>query len=228
MPHIIEKVYFTAQFDDESLKTLITKKGILTASFPAQGFLGIEKDAVHQGVVAEVSLATLVRPYRDFATGLTVGNDTALVLLGEIQDPQNVGAIIRSAAAFGVAGVLIPEHNQAQVTGLVARVSAGMAFRVPLVSVGNVNTALRDLKERGFWIYGLDEASSRPLTKEVFDTPALFVLGNEAKGIREKTRELCDILVSIPMDPRCESLNAAAAAAVTLYAWSAQHPKALA
>lgn len=227
MPHIIERVYLTAQFDDESLKALIAKKGLPTTSFPAQGLLGIEKDAVHQGVVAEVSLATLVRPYRDFATNLAVDNDTALVLLGEIQDPQNVGAIIRSAAAFGIAGVLIPEHNQAQVTGLVVKVSAGMAFRVPLVSVGNVNTAIRDLKERGFWVYGLDEASPKPLPKEVFDAPALFILGNEAKGIREKTRELCDILVSIPMDPRCESLNAAAAAAVTLYAWSAQHPKAL-
>lgn len=226
-PHTVVKVFLVARFEDEVLQALIAKAGVQVTQFPPQGISGLEKDAVHQGVVAEISLTALMHSYRDFSTGLTVGNNTALVLLGEIQDPQNVGAIIRSAAAFGVAGVLIPEHNQAQVTGLVVKVSAGMAFRVPLVSVGNINTAIRDLKERGFWVYGLDETSSKPLTKEVFDAPTLFILGNEAKGIREKTRELCDILVSIPMSKRCESLNAAAAAGVTLYAWSAQHPDAL-
>ncbi|KKT58323.1 MAG: rRNA methylase [Candidatus Giovannonibacteria bacterium GW2011_GWA1_44_25] len=147
--------------------------------------------------------------------------DSSLVILGEIQDPQNVGAIIRSAAAFGVAGVLIPEHNQAPITGTVVKVSAGMAFRVPLVSIGNVNTTARDLKERGFWIYGLQGDAPQNIATEKFDAPAVFIFGNEATGIRLKTRELCDILLSIPMNPGCESLNVSASAAVALYAWSA-------
>ena len=90
-------------------------------------------------------------------------------LLGEIQDPQNVGAVIRSAAAFGVSGILIPDHNQAQVTGAVVKVSAGMAFRVPLVSIGNVNTVVRDLKERGFAVYGLAGEAKQIITKEAFE-----------------------------------------------------------
>lgn len=99
--------------------------------------------------------------------------DTALVILGELQDPHNVGAIIRSAAAFGVSAILMPEHNQAPVTGTVVKVSAGMAFRIPLVTVPNVNSAIRDLKERGFWVYGLDGEAKQTLPKEQFDAPAL-------------------------------------------------------
>lgn len=226
-PHTVVRVFLSPHLEDRDFKNLITKTGVLVATLSPQNAPFLEKDAVHQGVAAEISLSGLMREYREFVDGLEINPNTALVLLGEIQDPQNVGAIVRSAAAFGIAGVLIPEHQQAPVTGLVIKVSAGMAFRVPLVSIGNVNTTVRDLKERGFWVYGLDESASRPLNKEVFDAPTLFVLGNEARGIREKTRELCDILLSIPMSARCESLNVAASAAVVFYAWSAQHGEAL-
>ena len=226
-PHTVVRVFLSPHIEDRDFKNLITKTGVLVAPLSPQSTPFLEKDAVHQGVAAEISLSGLMRPYREFVDSIEINQHTALVLLGEIQDPQNVGAIIRSAAAFGIAGVLIPEHQQAPVTGHVVKVSAGMAFRVPLVSIGNVNTTVRDLKERGFWIYGLDETAVRPLAKEVFDAPTLFILGNEAKGIREKTRELCDVLVSIPMNPECESLNVAASAAVTLYAWSSEHPEAL-
>ncbi len=188
---------------------------------------GIEKHANHQGCIAEVRLDRLMRPYADFIESLPVTPDTGLVLLGEIQDPQNVGAIIRTAAAFGVKGVLIPERNQAPVTAAVVKVSAGMAFRVPLVSIGNVNATIKDLKERGFWVYGLEMEAQQSLVTEKFDAPAVFILGNEEKGIRMKTLEHCDVPLSIPMNPGCESLNVAASAAAVLYAWSAKHPKAL-
>lgn len=185
---------------------------------------GIDADANHQNAFALVHVDKLMRPFKEFLNDLEVTPDTSIVILGELQDPQNVGAVIRSAAAFGVSAVLIPEHNQAPVTGTVVKVSAGMAFRIPLVTIGNVNNAVRDLKAKGFWVYGLDETAEQPITSEKFDAPTVFILGNEAKGLREKTRELCDILLSIPMAPRCESLNAAASAAVAFYAWSAKHP----
>lgn len=169
----------------------------------------------------------LVRDYAGFITKLVVTPDTALVLLDELQDPQNVGAIIRSAAAFGVAGVLLPEHNQAPVTDAVISVSAGTAYQVPLVQIGNVNQTIRDLKERGFWIYGLDSKAEKNLSAEHFDAPAIFILGNESKGIRQKTREYCDVLLRIPLRPDCDSLNVAASAAIALHAWSGQHPVAL-
>ena len=226
-PEAVEKVFLSPQMEDADLRALISKAGVRQGTFDPKSPMGIGKDASHQGVIASISPQKLMVPYRSFADALSVGPDTALVLLDELQDPHNVGAIIRSAAAFGISGVLIPEHNQSQVTGSVVKVSAGMVFRVPLVSVGNVNTVLRDLKERGFWIYGLEGESPKSITEEKFDAPALFVVGNEAKGIRLKTKELCDVLLSIPIDPRCESLNAAASSAVALYAWSTGHPGAL-
>ncbi len=228
MPQAIEKVFLAQEGENEDLRTALKNANIVAEKYsPTTIIPGIDKNTVHQGIIAQISADKLVRPYREFVEGLTVTPDTALALLGEIQDPQNVGAIIRSAAAFGISGVLIPEHNQASITGAVIKASSGMAFRVPLVSIGNVNTTLRDLKDRGFWIYGLDETAESPLAKEVFDAPALFVLGNEAKGIREKTRELCDILLSIPMNSQCESLNVSASAAITFYEWSTEHPRAL-
>jgi len=144
-----------------------------------------------------------------------------------LQDPHNVGAIIRSAAAFGISGVLIPEHNQAPITGAVVKTSAGMAFRVPLVAIGNTNNTIRVLKEKFFTVYGLAMDGSRDVSEEKFDTPALFIVGNESKGIREKTLALCDTLLRIPMHPRCESLNAAVSTAIVLHEWSSQHPEVL-
>lgn len=231
-PHIVKKVMIAPYFDDNALRSLVKKSKVPTAELSegkmSTGFDGrVDKDTSHQGIIAQINPGELVLQYKDFVEKLKVSKDTSLVILGELQDPHNVGAIIRSAAAFGASAVLMPEHNQAPVTGTVVKVSAGMAFRIPLVSVPNVNSAVRDLKEKGFWVYGLDGEAKKKLSEEKFDAPTLFILGNEGVGIRQKTRELCDILLSIPMNPKCESLNVAASAAATLYAWSAEHPDAL-
>ncbi|MDD5152502.1 MAG: 23S rRNA (guanosine(2251)-2'-O)-methyltransferase RlmB [Candidatus Pacebacteria bacterium] len=227
-PKSIKKVFIEKEVNDDSLRDMLQAKGIPTFTLGMNEVLpGMDKLAVHQGVIGQMSVENLVIPYRDFIETLNVNGDTVLVILGELQDPQNVGAIIRSSAAFGVAGVLVPEHNQAPVTGAVIKASAGMAFRVPLVSIGNVNTTARDLKELGFWIYGLAGEAKETVTEQKFDTPTAFILGNEEKGLREKTRAVCDILVSIPINPQCESLNVAASSAVALYAWSTKHEGAL-
>ena len=175
----------------------------------------------------DVDIKRLIRPYKEFMAKLEVTPDSMLVILDEIQDPHNVGAIIRSAAALGAAAVLFPEHNQAPITETVVKVSAGMAFRIPLIHIGNVNNAVRDLKERGFWIYGLDGESTTSITEESFDTPTVFIMGNEANGIRTKTRDLCDIMLRIPMNPRCESMNVASSASIAMYEWSTKHPDSL-
>jgi 23S rRNA (guanosine2251-2'-O)-methyltransferase len=184
---------------------------------------GVEQNVNHQGIIAAILPGRIIVDYRAFIDALTISPNTSLVLLDELTDPQNVGAVIRNAAAFGLAGVLIPEHRQAQVTGTVVKVSAGTAFSVPLVHIGNVNTVLRDLKERGFWVYGLVGSGDTLVTEEQFTKPSVFVLGNEANGLREKTEELCDFRLSIPISNRCESLNAAASAAVVFYEWRRQH-----
>lgn len=227
-PEVFSTLYLSHEMDDADIRALAKKLGIKTLVLEGKKLPGgIPSDAVHQGVIARVITASLLIPFRDFADSLSVTPDTGLVLLGEVQDPHNVGAVIRSAAAFGLSGVLIPEHRQAPVTGTVIKVSAGMAFSVPLVSIGNVNTTIRELKDRGFWVYGLAGEATTSVFDESFSKPSLFVLGNEGDGLREKTREHCDELIKIPMHPQAESLNASASAAVVFGTWSQQHQSAL-
>lgn len=218
---------YLAQSAESEFIPLARRLGVSTDPLPRNQFMRDLEGAVHQGVVALVSMDGLMRDYRVFVNALIASPSLSLVLLNEITDPHNVGAIIRSAAAFGVGGVLIPTHNQSPITGAVAKASAGMVFSVPLVSINNENQTILDLKERGFWIYGLAAEGKNELSKEVFNAPAVFVVGSEGEGLRAKTREHCDILLKIPMHPRCESLNASVSAAVVLSVWSTQHPDAL-
>lgn len=228
-PDIVESVYIEAGFNDDKVFRQIKKHPKIKTSLlnPKKLPGGLRRDAVHQGVIAAIDTDRLLVDYRDFINNYTFTTNSCFLVLGEVQDPHNVGAVIRSAAAFGLAGVLIPPHNQAPVTGTVVKVSAGMAFRIPLVSIRNVNATLRDLKERGAWIYGLAGEGATSLYEESFTKPTVFVLGNEGSGLRVKTSEVCDSLLSIPMHPRCESLNAAAATAVVLSHWNKQHPESL-
>ncbi len=222
-PAIIEKVFFAKVFDEAKLVAQVEKRGIPMGVL-SDGALSAEvgSDTAHQGVIALIDTGQLLQSFDTFIETLSLDTNPALVLFDEVHDPQNVGSVIRSAAAFGVSGILIPEHNQAQVTGSVVKVSAGMVFRVPLVRIGNINQTIRTLKEKGFWVYGLD-MNGAPLAEEGFEKPSVFVLGNEAKGVREKTLELCDVPLSIPMHPRAESLNAATAASIVMYQWSVRH-----
>lgn len=218
-PEVVEEVLFASNLQDDSLRHRMQETDIPTHVFgPKHPPGGIREEDAHQGVVVRVDTRKLTRSYDKFIEGFEVTSDTSLILLGEVQDPHNVGAVIRNAAAFGVDGVLLPRHNQAQITPAVVKVSAGMAFRTPLVSIGNVNTTIRDLKERDFWVYGLSSEGSESLPDQEFETATVFVLGNEADGIREKTKEHCDKLISIPISDDCDSLNAAASTAVTFYA----------
>ncbi len=227
-PHTIKKVHLSPDHGDPELSRLLEKTHIPVSLLKAgEADKTVGSDKTHQGVIAIVDTNELMTSYGDFINGLTVTDDTALAVLGEVQDPHNVGAIIRSAAAFGFAGVLIPEHNQAQATATVIKTSAGMAFRIPLVSIGNVNETLRDLKKRGFWTYGLAMEGTTDLTTEGFEKASVFVLGNEGAGIREKTLETCDFTLSIPIHPRCESLNVAVSAGIVFSTWSKKHPQAL-
>ncbi len=183
---------------------------------------GVDYGANHQGVIALVVPKKILKDYKPFIENLEITETTGLVVLNELTDPHNVGAIIRSAAAFGIKGVLIPEYRQAPITGAVVKVSAGMAFALPLISIINTNSVLRDLKDRDFWIYGLSEKGGTKISDEQFTKPSVFVFGNEERGIRKKTEELCDFRLSIPIEKKVESLNVAASAAVTFYAWKSQ------
>jgi 23S rRNA (guanosine2251-2'-O)-methyltransferase len=227
-PRVIRKVFLAPDLRDTELRVLLEKNKITTATLaPGKGKELVGKDTAHQGVIFTMDPSALLISFEDFIASLDMKKNPAIAVLGEVQDPHNVGAIIRSAAAFGLAGVLIPEHNQARVTGAVVKTSAGMAFRIPLVTIGNVNNTLKILKEKGFWIYGLAMQGKTTLGTDAFDAPAAFVVGNEGAGIREKTLAACDVTLSIPIHARTESLNAAVSAAVVFYEWSRKHPEAL-
>jgi 23S rRNA (guanosine2251-2'-O)-methyltransferase len=225
-PHIIRKAFLAPNLRDTELRVLLEKHRIATAELaPGKGKEFVGKDTAHQGVIFTIDPSRLLMSLDAFLATIDVKTNPAVAILGEVQDPHNVGAIIRSAAAFGLSGVLIPEHNQAGVTGAVVKTSAGMAFRIPLVSIGNVNNTLKVLKEKGFWIYGLAMDGTTSLGTDVFDAPSAFVVGNEGAGIREKTLAACDVTLSIPIHARTESLNAAVSAAVVFYEWSKRHPE---
>lgn len=227
-PDVVKQIFLDLNFSDANiLKQIETSKATVLPLNLKNPPRGVSANAAHQGIVAAILPEKLMVDYKDFIKKLTITPDTSILILGEVQDPHNVGAVIRSAAAFGVAGVLIPPHNQAPVTGTVVKVSAGMAFRIPLVAISNVNSVARDLQKKGFWVYGLEGDGTVTTNEEAFERPSAFILGNEGSGLRQKTKELCDDLISIPIHPRCESLNAAAATAVVLAAWARQHPKAV-
>lgn len=218
-PEVVKKVFLAKSVDDSEIFNLLKTNKITPGELTDDKKTTVEGSGSHQGVIAQIDTGRLLRDYKEFIKNLEITKDTMLVLLGEVQDPHNVGAVIRSAAAFGASGVLIPEHKQAPVTGAVVKVSAGMAFKIPLISIGNVNQTVEDLKKKGFYVYGLAGEGATSIVDEKFEDPTVLILGNESVGIREKTREHCDHLLSIPIDPKCESLNAAVSASVALYAW---------
>lgn len=226
-PDTIERVFlekgkeFTKDFE-KKVSELIAKNSIKVETV-STGDLSREMQAAnHQGILAKVRVEDLTVNFEYFLENLEIDENTCLLILGELQDVQNVGSIIRSAAAFGISGILIPEHDQAQVNGTVVKVSAGTAFSIPLVKINNVNNAIEKLKSKRFWIYGLDMFGEKSIYEENFTEATCFVIGNEGDGIRQKTKEACDMLLNIPISQNVESLNASVSTAVALYEWRKQ------
>ena len=175
--------------------------------------------SAHQGVVA---LGAAQR-YADFDG---VAPCEMLVVLDGVEDPHNLGAIIRTAHAAGAGAVIIPERRAAGVTGVVAKAAAGALEHLPVVRVANINRALEELKQRGFWIYGLDERGAETYDQVEYASPAAVVLGGEGKGLHEQVRKHCDALVRIPVAGRISSLNVSVAAGVMLFEWRRRRSKA--
>lgn len=227
-PQALTKVYFDRKAADSKLRLQLERSGVALAPL-SEGLArsDMKSGTAHQGIVGQLSIPQLMRPYQQFIEHLEPAANTGLLLMAGLEDPHNVGAVIRSAAAFGFSGVLMPATGQAPVTGAVAKASAGMAFRIPLVEIAGAEQAISDLKKRGFMVCGLTGEGARAVGDEPFAKPTVFVLGNEGLGLPAHLRDRCDTLLTIPMHPRAESLNVAAAAAVALFAWSARHPQAL-
>lgn len=190
------------------------------------------KEALHQGLALQVDPlptlpieALLEQPDGANTAGAnTPGAGASIVALDQVTDPRNVGAIFRSAAAFGARAVLLSTRHAPPETGVLARAASGGLELVPRIEVTNLARALERLKSAGWWTLGLAQDAPRDLTGSMTGERIVLVLGAEGKGLRRLTRETCDILARLPTDPEMPSLNVSNAAAVALFALAAQRP----
>jgi 23S rRNA (guanosine2251-2'-O)-methyltransferase len=172
---------------------------------------------VHQGIVLSCEPYTYAHP-GDLAKAALATERPLLVALDGVTDPRNLGAIIRSTAAFSGSGVIVPKRRSAGVTPAVWKTSAGQIVHAPVALAGNLVNALQDLKAQGFFIVGLAGSGATNLIKaDVSDVPVVVVVGAEGEGLSRLVMQNCDVLVSIPMNEAVESLNASVAASIVLY-----------
>lgn len=169
-----------------------------------------------QGVVAQMSAVQYVE-FEDWIENVQTAENPSILILDELEDVSNFGAILRTAAASGINAVIVPKHRQAPVNATVFKTSAGTAGKVPIIRVVNINQTIAKLKDLGFWIVGLDQNSKSDLWKQDLIMPLGIIVGSEGKGIREKTLSHCDFTVKLPMANQVESLNASVSAALICY-----------
>lgn len=171
----------------------------------------------HQGVVALVAPRAYV-PWEEILELATQrAQDPLLILLDGIEDPQNLGAILRTVETSGAHGVILPKNRAAGLTAAVARASAGAIEYVPVARVTNLARTIEELKERGLWIYGADAQGEKLYWEADFRRPVALVVGSEGRGISRLVKEKCDLLVRIPLQGAVSSLNASVAGALLLY-----------
>lgn len=230
-PREVEKLFLKKGLQGEvvlDIRRLADEHRIPIQWVPEQRLWSLAGKGNHQGVVATINPFR----YQDFEEWQGIrersrsegsGVREAVLILDEIEDPHNFGAMIRSATASGISGIFVGMHHQAPVSGTVVKASAGTAGVVPVVRGESAAEMALRLQEMGFWIIGLDSRSDQHLWElELKDHPVAFVVGNEGRGLRKKTGELCDFLVSIPMEREVESLNASVSAALLCYEWKRQ------
>lgn len=172
----------------------------------------------HQGVVAIAAAraASTLQDILDHANR-SKGQQGLVVLLDGVEDPHNLGAIIRTALAAGAHGVVIPERRAAGLTDTVARASAGALAHLPIAKVTNLARSMEELKEAGYWLVGLDEGGEKTYTEVDYTTPTGIVMGGEGQGLHDLTRKRCDFVVSLPTTGPVKSLNVSVATGVVLF-----------
>jgi 23S rRNA (guanosine2251-2'-O)-methyltransferase len=170
--------------------------------------------AVHQGIAA-VAEAARYAGLED----LIAQRCAPLVVLDGIEDPHNLGAIIRTAHAAGAGAVIVPDRRAAGLTPAVSKAAAGAVEYLPLARVTNINRALESVKHAGYWVYGFDERGEQPHYDVDYTDPCVFVFGGEGKGMHQQTRRHCDVLIRIPLAGEISSLNVSVAAGIALFEW---------
>ena len=216
----VEKIYILRGTHGEpidTIKRLARQKNILCSETDKHVIEKFSRDTNSQGVVAIVGTKEYI-DVDEILSIATTKNEIAFILLfDEIEDPHNLGALIRTAVCLGAHGGIIPKHNAAPVNETVAKTSAGASAHFPIAKVTNIAATIEELKEKGIWIVGTDADAQRSFTDVDYSMPVALVIGNEGKGIRRLVKEKCDFLVKIPMTGSFDSLNASVAGALIMY-----------
>ena len=201
----------------KTLMTLLRSRDISAKSIPKGEFKKQYHSYVHQGVVGYFSKKETIELHELVTNALEKSKEPILVISDGIQDPHNLGAIIRSATAMGVQGMILPKHRGAPINATVAKCSSGAIEKMAISFVSNLSNAMGKLKESGFWVVGIDPEGPTSCYDFKFEMPVALLIGNEGKGIRPLLKKNCDFILSIPMATSMNSLNASAAGAVVFY-----------
>ena len=215
----IDRLFVAHGTGGGSVTAIIAKcraKGILIKEISPQKLDYYCGGANHQGVAVMFASQEYATVDDMFALAETRGEKPFLIICDEIEDPHNLGAIIRTAEATGVHGVIIPERRSASLNATVAKAACGALEYVPVARVTNIANTIDALKERGVWVFGAD-MDGEDYTKTDFDTPCALVIGNEGKGIGALTAKKCAAILSLPMLGKINSLNASVAAGILMY-----------
>ena len=216
----IDKLYVAEGSTDRALArlaALVKEAGAVVVPTDRRKLDQMSPTGAHQGVIAAVAAHEYASVDDILDLAARRGEAPLIVICDELSDPHNLGAIIRTAECAGAHGVIIPKRRSVGLTAVVAKTSAGAVEYLPVARVANVVNTIRELKEKGVWVYGTAADADSELYRTELTGPAAIVIGNEGEGMSRLVRESCDVLVSIPMKGKISSLNASAAAAVMLY-----------
>lgn len=216
----IDKIFIAKGDVDKTLGHIASKareKGIVVVEADRRKLDFMSLTKAHQGVVAVVGVRDYCSIEDIFAIAEERGEAPFIIVCDEISDPHNLGAIIRSAECSGAHGVIIPKRRSAGLTAIVDKSSAGAAEHMAIARVPNIPAALKELKDRGVWVYGTAADGQNQLWKTDFSGSMALVIGSEGEGMGRLVKENCDFIVSLPMKGKVSSLNASAAAAIVMY-----------
>jgi 23S rRNA (guanosine2251-2'-O)-methyltransferase len=216
----IHKLYIADQAKQQQLTPLLTeakKQGVVVQVVDKRKLDQLVQEVPHQGVVAQVTAYDYIELEELIVQAQESGSAPFLLILDEIEDPHNLGSILRTADCAGVHGVIIPKRRSVGLTATVSKTSAGAIEYVPVARVTNLAQTIERLKEAGIWIAGADVSGEQSVYQADFKMPLAIVIGNEGKGIGRLIKEKCDFLVTLPMHGHINSLNASVAASVLMY-----------
>ena len=216
----IDKIYIAKGKVDKTLGHIASKArdmGIVVVEADRRKLDAMSVTHAHQGVIAMAAVKEYCSIDDILAIASERGEAPFVILCDEISDPHNLGAILRTAECVGAHGVIIPKRRSAGLTSIVDKTSAGAAEHMAVARVPNLPAAIKELKEKGLWIYGTAAEAKSSLWQTDFTGPVCIVIGSEGDGMGRLVRECCDFVLSLPMHGKVGSLNASNAAAITMY-----------